>query len=642
MASPTFSLGFTSLREGGQGTSSMSVGDDSNQGIDDNVLYALSEQLKTDKEMCHLMEELHLDIDAVRNEDLLRPNQVVVNVLGREPFEFLEEDSSFMKTIAEGGLNPSAAVDKWARNRLNKFRAYKGLDTSIMFDDLSALDCATLLTKFFSQVCKKDGSFYPTATLASLFRAFHSVLRRKQECRIQRTGVDEPVFNMRTSPLFKSVSVLCVLAMQRSKLAGANLPRKKAAIITLSDEHTILSHRCTARDHPRGLQRRAVYYLLCRFEIRGGQELYKLDKCEFQFGCDDGGKFVRYDERLSKNYKVSLEWYQDEHFCPALTIHEPDMVGTLQELIDHLPVSGTFLFYQCIDSPRSHAWYSTLRVSAKKLTGCMKEIHHECGLKVEGITNKSGRTTCVTRMVMEGVPTAIGMRITGHKSSGAYSRYDRSHEAQVRAAQVCANQGITYSECFVEEARKFKQNVILVSRQVKCGSNKEDKKENVPILNGNIPSSLEELGVLKSVPRSFSGVSPLTSRRTTTPISWPQVHSEGTMIKDVILTATPMECDTPMNRVVPTVEKSEKVVEKAKKNEKSGESAGNVVRATVFNLVKVPTKASSSDVVDPNMAWMLDIDWESLFHESRLEKSKDGSEEQHRGAASNTFYNVGL
>ncbi|CAM6095241.1 unnamed protein product [Calypogeia fissa] len=282
--------------------------------------------------MRHLMEELHLDVDTVRNEDLLRPSQVVVNVLGCEPFQFLEEDSSSMKTIAEGGLNPSTAVDKWARNRLDKFRAYKGLDTSIMFYDLCA-----------------------------------------------------------------------------------NLPRKKAAIITLSDEQTIMSHRCIARDHLRGLQRRVVYYLLCRFAIRGGQELYKLDKCEFQFGCDDGGKFVR----------------------------------------------------------------------------------------------------------------------------------------------------------------------------------------------------------------------------TTRPISWAQVHNEGTVIKDVISTATPMECDIPVNLVVPTVEKSETVVKKAKKNENNGESAGNVVHATAFNLVKVPAKASSSDVVDPmdpDMAWMHDIDWESIFHESHLEKSKDGSEE-HRGAA---------
>lgn len=30
------------------------------------------------------------------------------------------------------------------------------------------------------------------------------------------------------------------------------------------------------------------------------------------------------------------------------------MVSTLKALVEHLPVSGTFLFYQPIDNPRTH------------------------------------------------------------------------------------------------------------------------------------------------------------------------------------------------------------------------------------------------------------------------------------------------
>lgn len=58
-------------------------------------------------------------------------------------------------------------------------------------------------------------------------------------------------------------------------------------------------------------------------------------------------------------------------------------------------------------------WSNTQRVSARKLTVRLKEIHLECGLTVDDITNKLGRTMCVIRMAMEGVPLEVGMRITG-------------------------------------------------------------------------------------------------------------------------------------------------------------------------------------------------------------------------------------
>lgn len=107
--------------------------------------------------------------------------------------------------------------------------------------------------------------------------------------------------------------------------------------------------------------------------------LSNLWKKEFKFGEDETGRFVQYNDRLSKNYNVSLDQYQDEHFRLAVIEHDQDMVATLKAPVDHLPVSGTFLFYQPIDNPRMHTWNSMLFVSAKKLTGCLKEIHQECG-----------------------------------------------------------------------------------------------------------------------------------------------------------------------------------------------------------------------------------------------------------------------
>ncbi|CAM6095820.1 unnamed protein product [Calypogeia fissa] len=173
---------------------------------------------------------------------------------------------------------------------------------------------------------------------------------------------------MRTTPLFKPVGVACMLSMARSHRAGANHPRKKSMVISLADERTILAHPCMSPMHPQGLQRRAVYFLLCRFAIRAGDELHKLVRDEFIFDRDEMGQCVCYDERLSKNYNVSLKPYQDERFRAPVIEHDEDVVSTLESLIHHLLVSGSFLFYQCIDSPRTYAWYSTQRVAARRLT----------------------------------------------------------------------------------------------------------------------------------------------------------------------------------------------------------------------------------------------------------------------------------
>lgn len=96
----------------------------------------------------------------------------------------------------------------------------------------------------------------------------------------------------------------------------------------------------------------------------------------------------------------------------------------------------------------------------KKLSSMLKDLYIQSGLDPEGISNKSGRTTCVTRMSAEGVPASIGMKITGHKSQGAYERYDRSKEAQVRAAQRCVGNASDYVCNLVQENGDMKESLI--------------------------------------------------------------------------------------------------------------------------------------------------------------------------------------
>lgn len=86
----------------------------------------------------------------------------------------------------------------------------------------------------------------------------------------------------------------------------------------------------------------------------------------------------------------------------------------------------------------------------KKLSGIVKEIHRECGLLMEGISNKSGRTVCMTCMATEGVPTHA------HRSQGAYAQYDRSTDLKVTAPR-CSCGSSNFEERCHEETERFKK-----------------------------------------------------------------------------------------------------------------------------------------------------------------------------------------
>lgn len=60
------------------------------------------------------------------------------------------------------------------------------------------------------------------------------------------SGVAKPAFHIRTCSLFSPVGVACGLAMQKIWDASANLPRKKAVVISLDNESIILAHLYTS------------------------------------------------------------------------------------------------------------------------------------------------------------------------------------------------------------------------------------------------------------------------------------------------------------------------------------------------------------------------------------------------------------
>ncbi|KAI5068342.1 hypothetical protein GOP47_0016687 [Adiantum capillus-veneris] len=184
-----------------------------------------------------------------------------------------------------------------------------------------------------------------------MLRCFGLLLKKEQDLRIAMTGVCEVLFDIAKNPIFKEI---------------------------LNDiDFNII--------HARGCQMRFAYFCMLHFCVRGGLELYKLERSMFMCGKDELGTYLRFCERSSKNNKVDLNHFQPEHFRPP----GDKNLG--------------FMFLQPIHNPHTQVWYNRNRVSVKVLTGLVKSIGYRSGL-AGNFSNKSLRNTCVTRMSLRQVP----------------------------------------------------------------------------------------------------------------------------------------------------------------------------------------------------------------------------------------------
>ncbi|MCO5585853.1 hypothetical protein L7F22_039786 [Adiantum nelumboides] len=161
---------------------------------------------------------------------------------------------------------------------------------------------------------------------------------------------------------------------------------------------------------------------ISKFSVRGGLELYKLERAMFSCGSDELGPFVRFCERLSKNYKVDLNHFQPEYFRSPITVRDGDVLVTYNQLMRHMP-----------------AVVEGLVQSEKSLSSLVKSIGSKSGV-AGNFSNKSLRNTCVTCMSLGQVPREVGMLVIGHKWVSSYEKYDMSREVFMAAAQDILSQ----------------------------------------------------------------------------------------------------------------------------------------------------------------------------------------------------------
>ena len=95
---------------------------------------------------------------------------------------FLAFDPIKFDALIKEHNNPSEKNEAWAQNWFNTWREIRGLDSNIPIEDLLFVVLSDLLCKFFSIVCKLDGSLYPPSFI-NMYMSFNQMICRSQEDR---------------------------------------------------------------------------------------------------------------------------------------------------------------------------------------------------------------------------------------------------------------------------------------------------------------------------------------------------------------------------------------------------------------------------------------------------------------------------
>ncbi|KAI5071645.1 hypothetical protein GOP47_0013896 [Adiantum capillus-veneris] len=361
---------------------------------------------------------------------------------GRKNSGFLVTGGQLEEELVSLGESSTKKKDNWARKKFDEWRKICGFECQVPLEKLDLCQLNDMLSQFFVVVCKQNGSLFPSDTLMGMLCCFGRMIKKEQELRVALTGVTEVPFDIVKNPIFKSTQNAVISTMRRSVARGVCKERKKSSVLGVTLEQEILRDIDFSIQHSRG--------------------------CQSSFS-----------ERLSKNYKVDLMHYHPEHFRPPVIVRDSDVLDTFDHLMRHMPpiVEGDknllHVFLQSISSPRTQTWYNRNRVSVKVLGGLVKFIC-ECSGVGGNFSNKSLRSTSMTRMSLGQVPPDVGMLVTGHKRATSYEKYDLSSEVRIAAAQDILSHPYddsgklkAYPQVLKEKFNNFCQNVEGASRDIR-------------------------------------------------------------------------------------------------------------------------------------------------------------------------------
>jgi hypothetical protein len=206
---------------------------------------------------------------------------------------FHDEPDPELLAASLGDDKPRSHVnDGWALRQADQLRQKLNWDMSIPLGNLPFKQLNLLFSRLLATSVRKDGRAYPSETLMNMLNCLSQILKRASELKaIEGRGQAlESGFNIKKSHEFPKTRSTVSAAVKKSAREGLNKKRLKVYRLTIAMETAILADVDHQMTNSVGCQKHLAFYIMCRLGIRGGVELWSMERTDLKLIESPSGK----------------------------------------------------------------------------------------------------------------------------------------------------------------------------------------------------------------------------------------------------------------------------------------------------------------------------------------------------------------
>ena len=320
------------------------------------------------------------------------------------------------KILGEKNAKSTLKAGRISMNVLQKYCTEKGIPFNPI--TIPAVQLNDILTNFYVEVRKEDGTFYKKTSFVSLR---HGLQREFDRLR----GIDD--IDILEGDEFKTSSeMFTAQCVQQKKMGLAKVDHTPQ--ISEADIKLLYSSGVLSIDSPKTLQNKVFFEVVLYFCRRGLEGLRQLTKDSFVVKTEENGR----------RYVVSAkdEWEKNHG------VNDPNKEGgvcvMMQRIDANCPVKSFLLYMEKCNPardeffqrpkdnvPSTGPWYDNQVIGVKTIEKWMKRLSAHAKLSML-YTNHSIRSTCITMLDAAGFEARHIMAISGHRSEASIRSYAKT------------------------------------------------------------------------------------------------------------------------------------------------------------------------------------------------------------------------
>lgn len=321
------------------------------------------------------------------------------------------DEEEFSKILGNKDADNTKRSTKLASKIFNEYLLEKGIDIDLETVDKCTL--ATILSRFYVELRKSDGSHYKTASLNSLKSGLNRHLK----------SVRSDIIDIARDPEFTKANIAFKAALVELKRLG------KGDIVhheEIESEDIQKLYGYFNQDTPVGLSEKVWFELTLFFCRRGRENLRSLKKDHFQVKVDANQreyvtqtvdeltKKTREDNQRSRVDGARMYATPGNPHCP---------VASFKKYVSKLNDECDFLFQTPKQTrPESGPWYSKTPMGKNTLGDMMKTLSQKAKLSKK-YTNHCVRTTSIRILDKEGFENREICQVSGHNNQSSLATY---------------------------------------------------------------------------------------------------------------------------------------------------------------------------------------------------------------------------